>query len=432
MMDEDLLYFGDKMSYLNKRLSLVAVACAFASTHAFAEDSSLTNPNISAVLDGFYQTGDRGLGGREEGFGLGETELAISANIDDMFYGKVTAILESHDGETEIELEEAFIQTMGLPAGLGIRAGRFLSDVGYLNNQHLHTDSFVDRPGAYRAFMGNHYFDDGVRLTYVAPTDLYWTMGVEVFKGDKMRAADMYEEHEEEGHDEEEHEEHGPREYDTVGVYSAFTKFGGDIGHSSSWQVGLSYLYNANGKVMVVEGEEEEGHADEEHDHEGHTHSASYTGENTYIADFVYKWAPNGNYKYQHLTVSGEYFRVTDTFSFEEGDHGHEEEDHDHEESHGDDYFEGWYLSGVYQFSPHWSAGVRYGEVDTYELHGDHLDPQKLKETELSLAWHHSHFSTVRLQYTNQKGTNFDGFEDDNIVSLQYVMTLGAHGAHQF
>ncbi|MFS1424244.1 hypothetical protein [Shewanella sp. 10N.286.48.B5] len=397
----------------NKRLSAVAIACAFSSSSVFAEDSSLTNPNISAVLDGFYQSGDRGLGGRSEGFGLGETEFAISANIDDMFYGKVTAILEVHDGETELELEEAFIQTMGMPGGFGIRAGRFLSDVGYLNNQHIHTDAFADRPGVYRAFMGGHYFDDGVRLTYVAPTDLYWTMGVEAFSGKKMRAED----------------EHDERDFSSVGVYSAFTKFGGDIGISSSWQVGLSYLRNENGKTYLED--EHEPHVDDDHDHEGHSHSAAYTGENTYIADFVYKWAPNGNYKYQHLTVSGEYFRVTDIFSFEE-DH---EDEHEHEilsaEGH-DDYHQGWYLSGVYQFSPNWSAGLRYGEVDSFEAHGDHLDPQKLKETELSLAWHQSHFSTVRLQYTNQKGTNFDGFEDDNIITLQYVMSLGAHGAHQF
>ncbi|WP_144212642.1 TonB-dependent receptor [Shewanella donghaensis] len=395
----------------NKRLTAVAIACAFSSSSVFAEDSSLTNPNISAVLDGFYQSGDRGLGGRSEGFGLGETELAISANIDDMFYGKVTAILEVHDGDTEIELEEAFIQTMAMPGGFGIRAGRFLSDIGYLNNQHIHTDSFSDRPAAYRAFMGGHYFDDGVRLTYVAPTDLYWTMGIEAFSGEKMRAED----------------EHDERDFNSVGVYSAFTKFGGDIGYSSSWQVGLSYLRNENGKTYLED--EHEPHADDDHDdHEGHSHSASYTGENTYIADFVYKWAPNGNYKYQHLTVSGEYFRVSDIFSFEE-DHDHE---HDLLSTDSDDYHQGWYLSSVYQFSPNWSAGIRYGEVDTFEAHGDHLDPQKLKETELSLAWHYSHFSTVRLQYTNQQGTNFDGFEDDNILTLQYVMTLGAHGAHQF
>ncbi|MCT7942473.1 hypothetical protein [Shewanella holmiensis] len=415
------------MSVLKTPLSLVAIACAFAPIIVMAEDSSLTNPNISAVLDGYYQTGDRGLDGRGEGFGLGETELAISANIDDLFYGKMTAILAVHDDETEVELEEAFIQTMGLGAGFDIRAGRFLSDVGYLNNQHPHSDAFVDRPGAYRAFMGGHYFDDGVRLTYVAPTELFWTMGVEVFKGNKMRAAEEHEEHEE--HDDHSmEEEHAERDYKTIGVYSAFTKLGGDIGVSSSWQLGLSYLRNENGMGFIEEEGGHEPHIEAEDDHSGHNHNAAFTGENTYIADFVFKWAPDGNYKYQHLTLSGEYFRVTDIFSFEEHEH-----DHDilsTEKS--DDYHQGWYVSSVYQFSPNWSAGLRYGEVDTHEAHGDHLDSQKLKETELSLAWHHSHFSTVRLQYTNQKGTNFDGFEDDNIITLQYVMTLGAHGAHQF
>ena len=413
------------MSVLKTPLSLVSVGCAMVSASVFAQDSSLTNPNISAVLDGYYQSGDRGLEGRGEGFGLGETELAISANIDDMFYGKMTAILAVHDSDTEVELEEAFIQTMGIGAGFDIRAGRFLSDVGYLNNQHPHTDAFVDRPGAYRAFMGGHYFDDGVRLTYVAPTELFWTMGLEAFKGNKMRAAEVAEEHDE--HDEHGiEEEHVERDYKTIGVYSAFTKLGGDIGASSSWQLGLSYLRNENGMGFIEEEHDDEPHIAEEHDHSGHNHNAAYTGENTYIADFVYKWAPNGNYKYQHLTLSGEYFRVTDIFSFEE---------HDHDilsTEKSDDYHQGWYVSGVYQFTPHWSAGLRYGEVDTHEVHGEHLDAQKLKETELSLAWHHSHFSTVRLQYTNQKGTNFDGFEDDNIITLQYVMALGAHGAHQF
>ncbi|WP_445775859.1 hypothetical protein [Shewanella sp.] len=402
------------MSALNTRVSLLALACAVSSYSAMAEDSSLTNPNISAVLDGYYQTGDRPLAERAEGFGLGETELALSANIDEMFYGKVTAVVESHDGETELNLEEAFIQTLALPNGLSVRAGRFLSDVGYLNNQHKHTDAFTERPAAYRAFLGGHYFDDGVRLSYVAPTDVYWTMGVEAFKGDSMRAAD----------------EHGERDFDDVGVFSALTKIGGDIGIESSWQLGLSYLRNENGLAYAEEHEDEEETDDE---HEEHSHSASYTGENTYVADFVYKWAPNGNYKYQNLTVSGEYFRVTDIFGEEPGhdDDAGDVDDHDHEFS-GDDYHEGWYLSSVYQFSPSWSAGVRYGQVDTYEIHEDHLDPQKLKETELSVAWHSSHFSTVRLQYTHQQGTNFDGFEDDNIVTLQYVMSLGAHGAHQF
>ncbi|ACA88587.1 hypothetical protein [Shewanella woodyi] len=403
------------MRVTNFRVSHVAAACALISTSAFAENPTLTNPAISAVLDGYYQNTERPMAERVEGFGLGHTELALSANVDDMFYGKLTAVVEIHEGETELGIEEAFIQTLAMPGGFSIRAGRFLSDVGYLNNQHVHTDAFSDRPAAYRAFLGSHYFDDGVRFNYVAPTDLYWAMGVEAFKGDSMRAAD----------------EHNEREYEELGVYTAYTKFGGDIGANGSWQAGLSYMRNENGRMTAAE--EHDGHEEEESEHDHgheHSHSAQYTGENTYIADFVYKWAPNGNYKYQHLTLSGEYFKVTDFTPLEE--HGHDEPDHEHEVGQGVDDQQGWYLSGVYQFSPNWSAGLRYGEVETQEMHGDHFHAQKLKETEASLAWHHSHFSTVRLQYTNQKGTNFDGIEDDNVITLQYVMTLGAHGAHQF
>jgi len=390
------------MTVLNNRIACVAAACALFSTSASAKDPSLTNPAISAVLDGYYQNTERPMAERSEGFGLGHTELAMSANIDDMFYGKLTAVVEMHEGETELGLEEAFIQTLGMPNGFSVRAGRFLSDVGYLNNQHVHTDAFSDRPAAYRAFLGGHYFDDGVRLDYVAPTDIYWAMGVEAFKGDSMRALD----------------EHGEREFKDLGIYTAYTKLGGDIGVNGSWQAGLNYLRNENGRMTA---DEHEAHAEEADDD---SHSANYTGENTYIADFVYKWAPNRNYKYQHLTVSGEYFKVTDFTPLAH-------EDAPLSESSVDDQ-QGWYLSGVYQFSPNWSAGLRYGEVDTQEMHGDHFDGQTLKESEVSLAWHHSHYSTVRLQYTNQKGTNFDGIEDDNVMTLQYVMTLGAHNAHQF
>ncbi|WP_281212668.1 hypothetical protein [Shewanella insulae] len=401
------------MMNFNARLSAVALACACLPSLSFAADPSLTNPAISAVLDGYYQNAERPMAERVEGFGLGHTELALSANIDDMFYGKLTSVIEVHDGETEVGLEEAFIQTLAMPYGLSMRGGRFLSDVGYLNNQHVHTDAFSDRPAAYRAFLGSHYFDDGVRLDYVAPTDLYWTMGIEAFKGDSMRAED----------------EHGEREFKNVGVYTAYTKLGGDIGVSSSWQLGLSYLRNENGRLTAHEEHEEQVVAEAGHDHD-HSHAARYTGENTYMADFVYKWAPQGNYKYQHLTLSGEYFRVSDYEPLDDHDHDHEAVD-DHDTAKPDAHT-GWYLSSVYQFSPNWSAGLRYGQVDTHLLHDEHFDAQKLKETEVSLAWHHSHFSTVRLQYTNQQGTNFDGITDDNVITLQYVMTLGAHGAHQF
>jgi len=408
------------MKELNPHCYSLFLATSLLLPSALAQDSSLSNPSISAVLDGYYQNTDRPLAERQAGFGLGETELALSANIDELFFGKLTTVIESHDGESEFTLEEAFIQTTALPAGFGIRAGRFLSDIGYLNNQHLHTDAFTARPAVYRAFLGGHYFDDGIRLNYLAPTDLYWSMGFEAFKGESMKAID----------------EHNERDFKDTGIYTLHTKIGGDIGISSSWQLGLNYLRNENGRLSPFEEEEDEHDLDVHQTHDEHSHSASYTGENTYGIDFVFKWAPKGNYKYNHLAISGEFFKVTDFVADDEHEENHDEHQNDSLAINEKDYHQGWYLSSVYQFSPNWSAGLRFAKVDTQSLHDAHFESQQLKETELSIAWHSSHFSTVRLQYTHQSTNNFDNNDaanfDSNVVTLQYVMSLGAHNAHQF
>ena len=102
-----------------------------------------------------------------------------------------------------------------------IRGGRFYKFIGYLNQQHHHTLDFHDAPLIYRGIFGNQYFDDGVRATYVAPTDLYVELGLEAFAGGKYPAGG---------------------DHSNVGVWTGFVNFGGDLGISHSWQAGLSYL----------------------------------------------------------------------------------------------------------------------------------------------------------------------------------------------
>lgn len=345
------------------------------------------NPDVSVTLDSYYKQNDTALSHREEGFGLGHTELSLSSPIDDLFSGRLTTVYEEHDGESEILVEEAYLQTNGLPAGLGIRAGRFLSQVGYLNGRHMHEDDFVERPAVYRALLGSHYYDTGVRLNAVLPTPFFWQVGAEAFSGDQLSEGD-----------------------EDIGAYTLNTRVGGDLSVSQSWQAGLSWLHNR--QVSAEDGEGEHEHEDEGgHDH---SHGVSYTGENLYIADLVWKWSPNGNAREQQITLSGEYLYADDLNEF----------------ATSDDFHEGWYVSGVYRFAPQWSAGVRYGEVDLRKPHGDHFHSQSLEETDVMLSWSHSHFSTVRLQYTHQEATGFS--EADNTVMVQYVMSLGAHGAHGY
>lgn len=380
---------------MNKKLVSLAIGSIFASP-VFAD--TLSNPQIGVVVDGYYQDGQRHNSEREEGFGLGHTELNLSSNIDDKFHGALTAVLESHGDETELELEEAFIETLALPYGVNVRAGRFLSDFGYLNNQHMHTDSFVERPIAYRTFLGSHYYDDGVRANIVLPTDLYVKFGVEALSGNKMSSV-----------------EDGSK----VGVYTTTMKLGNDFSESSSWQFGLSYLRNENGKVKEFE-DHGHGHGhEEEHDH---SHAAAVTGANLYGADFVWKWAPDGNYKYSNFTLSAEYMLLDGVVDSKYKN-----------DAESPDNLSAYYVSGVYRFNPSWSTGLRYGEAESYDghAHGDHMHFTALndKEMDAMIAWDSSHFGTIRAQYT--RIDNQDS-ETDNVFTLQYVMTFGAHGAHAF
>ncbi|MEG3219025.1 hypothetical protein PD716_00125 [Vibrio gigantis] len=378
---------------MNKKLVSLAIGSTL-SAPVFAD--TLSNPQIGVVLDGYYQDGQRNNSERDEGFGLGHTELNMSANIDDKFYGSLTTVIETHDDETELLLEEAFIETLTMPYGLSIRGGRFLSDFGYLNNQHMHTDSFVERPAAYRTFLGSHYYDDGVRANIVLPTDLYVKFGVEALSGSKMSSV-------EDGSD--------------VGVYTTTMKLGDDFSDSSSWQFGLSYLRNENGKTREFE-DHDHGH---DHDHD-HSHGAAVTGSNLYGADFVWKWAPNGNYKYQNFTLAAEYMLLDGIV-----------DDKYKNDAESPDNLAAYYVSGVYRFSPSWSAGLRYGEAESYDghAHGDHMHFTAMndKEADAMVAWDSSHFGTVRAQYSRVENQSK---ETDNVFTLQYVMTFGAHGAHAF
>lgn len=362
---------------------------AFISSTALAE---LPAPEISLTIDAYHKSNDTALGSRSEGWGLSHTELALKQQLGSWMTGKLTAVMESNEEETDFSIEEAYLQTLALPAGLTLRGGRFLSDIGYLNGQHPHADSFVERPLMYRAFLGGHYYDDGLGLSLVMPTDLYWRISAEVFDGDSLSETDTGQ---------------------TVGTWVVSTTFGGDLSDSQSWQAGLSYLRN---RTLLADTD----HDDHDHEEHGHSHGAEYTGEHLYAADLVWKWAPKGNNRNQQLILSAEYARASDINEF----------------ASSNEYHEGWYGSAVYRFTPQWSAGLRYGRIDVQLGHGDHFHEGALDETSVMLAWNPSHTQTLRLQYTHQDvhkdwHETFDEAADD-VLTLQYVISFGAHDAHAF
>jgi len=334
------------------------------------------NPGLGAVLTGRYTDTDE-----DSGFAIGEAEINLKGSVDARFFGNLTIGLHEHEGDTEVHIEEAWLQTTDLPAGLSITGGRFFSAAGYLNSFHFHSDDFVDRPLPYQAFLGGRYGIDGLQARWVAPTSLLFELGTELNWGGAFPATSNGE--------------------SSPGAWTLFAKLGGDIGDSNSWQLGVAQI-----QADAIERSAGHGHA-----HEGEAAAETFTGDSDLTAvDFVWKWAPMGNANVRSFKLQGEYFRRSEKGLFDGIDYN------------GDQT--GWYLQGVWQFAPLWRVGMRFDTADA-----DVEDPgRNSSRSSAMLDWSPSEFSRLRLQYTNDRVLP----ETDHQWYLQYIMSLGAHGAHQF
>jgi hypothetical protein len=391
----------------------VAAAPGGAPRDAMSGGSNAFNPAIALILggtyanlsqdprqyrlQGFVPSGDE-VGPGTRSFNLGESELTLSANVDPRFSGQLTFSLAN---DNSVSVEEAFVQSKGLANGLNVRGGRFLSSVGYLNSQHAHTWDFVDAPLAYQAFFGGQYKPDGVQVKWLAPTERFFEIGLEAGNGSSFPGND--------------------RNKNGIGAAALFAHVGDDLGDNASWRAGLSYLRS--------------GATDRTYEDAGVTNAFSGHG-NTWIADAIYKWAPNGNATQTNFKLQGEYFRRTEkgTLAFDPQGLGL-----------ADRYSSaqsGWYLQGVYQFMPLWRVGLRYdrltsgtpdiGLVSSGALTAadfPRLASYNPSRSSLMLDYSSSEFSRFRLQFARDKSRPE---VTDNQIFLQYIMSLGAHGAHTF
>jgi len=316
-----------------------------------------------------------------QGFSIGESEVSLSANIDQALYGQLVL---SHPSEGGVDVEEGFIQTTSLPLGFTVKAGRFFSGIGYLNEQHAHAWDFLDAPLPYRAMLNNQLGDDGVQIRWTAPTEMFLQFGVEGLRGDKFPATPTH---------------------DGVGAQSVFVKAGGDVNESNSWLASLAY-YHADAQDRQTTSD---------------TFTDTFTGSSDLgIAGLVWKWAPNGNPVQRNLKLQSEFF------------FRHEDGTFDDLAYRGDQT--GFYGQAVYQFMPRWSVGARYDQVSASDgvsdFTGMPLDslghtPRRYSSV---LMYDTSEFGRFRIQY------NYDDSapQANQGVMFNYTVSLGAHGAHQY
>ncbi|WP_018879730.1 hypothetical protein [Thioalkalivibrio sp. ALE9] len=355
--------------------------------------------------------------GFDDGFNLGHSELVFEANLGDLFDG----VLMVGFDEDHVEVEEAFLTTRALPGGFQIKAGKFLSDIGYINSRHGHDWDFVDRPLVNEYLFGDHGLQDtGVQATWVAPTEMYTQLGVELLQGDQDEGIAAFDS------DLPVSEKSGPR------VTTAFAKFGPNLGADHAVQFGVSGGYVAQTGIA-------EDHGNHAHGLEG---DAWFGG-----LDAVYKYSSGRAYGHGDWTLQGEYFYMRQSLDQYDGhEHGHGHHSHMHWErtSSLTTKQDGLYLQAVYGFAPRWEAGLRTEALGLTNdaVEGSHHHGHDYFEVEsFGTSYRHSAqvtFRPVEPVFLRAQLSQNDFIDDHDRrdrgleFMLQLNVALGAHGAHRF
>jgi hypothetical protein len=415
------------------------------------------NPQISVILDGNYYRddvdgegtellgmadgihhvhgGDHGHddghshGGTEQGFNFRSAEIMFSASVDNYFDAATRLAIDSDGG---VDLEEAWFQTRSLPYGLRVKGGKFYSDVGYINNQHPHQWDFTDQNLAYLNLLGDHGINDtGVQVTWLPDWDYYTLFGFELFQGDQEKlgaTAEIGEELEAELADVGlsvddlalDDENDGPR------LLTAFVKYAPDLGYSHALQLGAWGAW-----------------ADQHQEIHGEPLAAlpPAPGETPLHAlegdawmwglDAVYKYDGGGAYGRGDFKLQGEYIwqRKDLNVQFHQANPAVVGAERKFTE-------DGLYIQGLYGFAPRWQAGLRYDVVGlTNKLESGSNTLREWDDSDrwtAAVTWTPTEYSQLRLQYSKADIT-IDGESNDfDYVYLQYIMSLGSHGAHKF
>jgi len=383
-----------------------------------SSNATAFNPAISMILTGNYASLSQdpasyrvagfipppsGEGPGNRSFNLDESELTVASNVDPYFFGNVTAAIQ---GNNSIDIEEAYFKTIALNHGLTIKGGRFFSGTGYLNEIHSHNWDFADQPLVYQVFLGGQLAQDGAQIRWVAPTDYFVELGAEAGSGRSFPGTQ--------------------RNSNSLASDALFAHLGGDVGDSTSWRVGVSWL-DARSTDRAYD----------DVDQFGTPVTNAFTGTSrTWIADGTLKWAPHGDPTYHQFKLQGEYLHRTESgqLAFDvtgrnlAGDYSSSQS--------------GWYVQAVYEFLQRWRAGLRYDSMQSGtpsiglvqlgflpRAAFASLASASPERTTIMVDWSLSEFSRLRAQYAwdDARAT-----ERDRQLLLQYIFAMGAHGAHKF
>jgi hypothetical protein len=340
---------------------------------------------------------------QQRGFNARNAEIALDGAVDPYFEGFANIVLKlDNDDETEIELEEAFMQTTNLPFGLQLKGGQFFAAFGRLNPTHPHTWEFADTPLVNGRLLGSDGLRGvGAQISWTLPVTWYSQFLLAAQNGQGNTGFSFRNPGEDGifyGRLTIDREARGIRDF----VWIPRWENSIDLSPTQVVLAGVSGAFGSNN-----------------------------TGENTrtqiYGGDLLYKWksarAEGGfpfvkwqsEYIYRRFEAGrglDDSFPVAETF-------------HDW----------GMYSQVLWGFKKGWVTGIR-GDFLHMQDSDFTVDPDRQSRSRVSadITWYPTEFSKIRLQYNHDwlQENEFLAAREEDSVFLQFEFILGAHGAHKF
>jgi hypothetical protein len=334
------------------------------------------------------------------GFTIPNTELTLDGAVDPYFKGFSNIVFKlDENGETGVELEEAYVLTTSLPANLQLKFGQFFTEFGRQNPQHPHSWAFVDMPVVLsRMFGPDGLRSQGLRVSWLAPTPFYTETMVSVVNSTNGTAFSF--------RSDESSEIHGgvPIERSVLGfkdllivprIASSF-----DVTETQTLLVGASAAFGPN-------------------------NSGPSARTRIYGVDGYWKWkSPTAQQGFPFISMQAE--ALVREYEAETRPAAEDPALLLPNQTIGD---RGGYAQLLWGIKPRIVAGLRGdvagGDDATFvsDFRGERL------RVSPNLTWYPTEFSKFRLQYNYD---NRKGIGSDHSLWAQFEFLLGAHAAHKF
>lgn len=204
-----------------------------------SEMAKLHTPGLGFTITQPRTNQDRITYNTNKGLNFNYVELDLKSRADETFTLDGVFQINEHT----VVAEEVYFTNLGMPYGITMQLGKFLSHLGRLHRQHHHYWDFNDMPFIYEAFLGLHGLNElGLQVQWHAPRYENLRLGFELFQGRNEAIFGYAQIHHDHNHTTAEPTEDHP---DAAAILVGFAKAAFSLGHTTI-EPGISYVYGSS------------------------------------------------------------------------------------------------------------------------------------------------------------------------------------------